>query len=97
MPVRVFSQKVRDKSYDFCEFVTLTHWDFSNYYDLFYPCGAKRITLKLAKELNNPLSLAVWFMDDGSADYAGVALNTQCFLKSEVELLRFILSDNFDI
>lgn len=97
MPIRIFSQEVKNKVYEFCEFVTLTHPEFSEFHRWFYPDGTKRITQKILKEFNNPLSLAVWFMDDGCADYAGVSFNTQCFTKEEVDLLRGIINNNFNI
>ena len=121
MLIRVFFQKVKDKDYKFCEFVTLTHPEFSKYRKLFYNsiqenpdligdklnadmssegCHKgknKVISQKLKQQLNNPLSLAMWFMDDGCAEYAGVSLNTQCFSLKEVKLLSYILKENFGL
>lgn len=97
MPVRIFSQKVNNKSYKFCEFVTLTHPEFSKYYEIFYPGGKKKIPEELLESFKSPLSLAVWFMDDGSADWAGALFHTQCFTKKEVNFLRKILRNNFGL
>lgn len=97
MPTRVFSQKVKNKSYNFCEFVTLTHPEFSKYRKIFYRGGKKIVPKILTKEFTSPLSLAVWFMDDGSAEYAGVAFNTQCFTIRDVNFLRKVLKDNFGL
>lgn len=86
MPIRVFSQEVKSKAYEFAEFVTLTH-----------PNNKKSITKELLSKLNRPLCLAVWFMDDGCADYAGVSFNTQCFTKKEVDLLRYSLQRIYNL
>src|SRR3990167_10832640 len=36
MPVRVFKQRVGKKDYNFAEFVTLIHPEFTRFYNLFY-------------------------------------------------------------
>lgn len=95
MPVRIFSQKVLQKDYQFAEFVTQTHPCFTTYNKLFYIDGKKHITEKVCKLFQNPKSIAVWFMDDGSAEYTGAAFNTQCFEEKEVFLLRKVLCDRF--
>lgn len=97
MPIRLFLQKVKNKTYKFCEFVTLTHPEFSKIYKLFYPDGKKSITDKLVSEITNPLCLANWFMDDGGAEYAGLALNTHSFSKQGVQLLSKTLNKHFDL
>ena len=97
MPIRVFFQKVKDKNYKFCEFVTLTHPEFSKYRKLFYKDKKKVISQKLKQQFNNSLSLAMWFMDDGCAEYAGVSFNTQCFSLKEVQFLSYILKENFGL
>jgi len=97
MRVRVFKQKVGDKDYNFAEFVTLTHPDFLRFYNLFYSRSKKIVPKNIKSLLKNPLSLAVWFMDDGSAEYAGASLQTHSFTKPEVDLLRSILRLNFKI
>jgi DNA-binding transcriptional regulator WhiA len=97
MPTRVFFQRVKDKDYKFCEFVTLTHPEFSEYRKLFYKDKKKVISQKLKQLLKSPLSLAMWFMDDGCAEYAGVSFNTQCFSLKEVGFLSYILKENFGL
>src|SRR3989338_3553721 len=87
MDVSVFNQKVGEKEYSFAEFVTLTHPEFTTYYRMFYQSSKKIIPADIHKMLVSPLSFAVWFMDDGSADYAGATLQTHCFSKIEVEKL----------
>ena len=69
-------------------FVTRSHPLLTPYYELFYELKRKRVPeLELS-----PLSLAVWFMDDGSRSRSAVYLNTQQFDKEAqwrlVELLQ---------
>src|SRR3989344_381961 len=52
----------------------------------------------IPKELKlNPLSLAVWFMDDGSKSYSSIYINTQQFTKNEQLFLINLLKKQFDI
>lgn len=97
MNVRVFKQRVGKTDYSFAEFVTLTHPVFLEYYRLFYPNHKKEVPKEIKKLLINPLSLAIWIMDDGSAEYAGVSLQTHSFSKSDVDLLREAIELNFKI
>lgn len=97
MPVRSFTQKVKGKTYKFCEFVTLTHSEFTRVHNWFYPNGKKHITKEILKKINHPICLANWFMDDGSAENAGLAMNTHCFTKTEVELLSKTMNRNFNL
>lgn len=94
MPVRNFFQEVKGKSYGFCEFVTLTHPEFSYFYNMFYEDKVKRVTSKILAYLN-PLSLAIWFMDDGCAEYAGLSFSTHCFTSKEIELLKAAMKEKF--
>jgi hypothetical protein len=97
MKVRIFSQQVKQKDYNFAEFVTLTHLEFLKYYRLFYPNSKKSVPNTINKILGNPLSLAVWFMDDGSAEYAGASLQTHSFSKRETDKLREVIKLNYGI
>jgi len=58
-----------------CRFVTLSLPALTPYYRLFYEAGRKRVP---EVELS-PLTLAVWFMDDGCRSRNAVYLNTQQF------------------
>lgn len=97
MKVRKFTQKVGEKDYIFAEFVTFTNSEFTKYRKLFYPSGKKVIPKNIKQLLIDPLSLAVWFMDDGSAEYAGASLQTHCFTETEVKQLMSCLKLNFKI
>ena len=45
----------------------------------------------------SPLAVAIWFMDDGAADYAGVTLQTHDFEPEEVDHLATVLRENFGL
>ena len=68
----------------------------------FYPNGKKIVPRDIARELVSPLTLAVWFMDDGSLDYRvkdhyNFALSTNAFSIADNELLREALERNFNL
>lgn len=72
-------------------FTTLSHVEFEGFRLAFYRNRRKVIPEDL--ELT-PLSMAVWFMDDGSrksSQCRGLYLNTQSFTESEVILLQKVL------
>lgn len=55
---------------------------------------------ELIKKWLSPLSMAVWFMDDGSIKskhHRALIINTQNFSKSELEKLTTILKEKFGI
>lgn len=97
MGVRKFQQIVGEGVYNFAEFVTLTHPEFTEYYYMFYPSSKKIVPGKIAQLLTDPLSLAVWFMDDGSADYAGASIQTHSFSEMGVDKLMDAIKLNFGI
>ncbi len=97
MKVNLFTQKVGKVDYNFAEFVTLTHIDFLKFYKLFYPKNKKIVPLNIKTLFGSPLSLAVWIMDDGSAEYAGLSIQTHSFTNEEVNILRNTILENFGI
>ncbi|MBI5079666.1 hypothetical protein HZB06_03325 [Candidatus Wolfebacteria bacterium] len=97
MKIRGFIQFVKGNKYSFIEFVSRTHPDFTIFYNIFYRDGKKIVPNNIEMLLTEPLSLAVWFMDDGSAEYAGVSFQTHCFSKKEVKLLQHCLELNFEL
>lgn len=60
-------------------FRTITHPKFSELQKEFYVNHVKVIPKNLIEEMLNPFMLAVWIMDDGSADGRQLRINTQCF------------------
>lgn len=97
MKTRIFKQKVGKKNYNFAEFVTLTHPFFTDYYHQFYRSGRKIVPKNIKQSLIDPLSLAIWLMDDGAAEYAGVSLQTHSFTEAEVKKLIRVLKENFKL
>lgn len=96
MPVRVFKQKVGKRNYNFAEYVTLTHPEFTRFHNIFYRKG-KKVVPQNIKDLLDALSLAVWIMDDGSSEYAGLSIQTHSFTKREVDILLRTINGNFGI
>lgn len=72
-------------------FATLAHPELEEFRVRFYRDRRKVVPEDLAL---TPLSMAVWFMDDGSrksSQCRGLYLNTQGFNSQEVELLRLVI------
>jgi hypothetical protein len=97
MKLNYFQQLVKGKKYGFCQFVTLTHPEFSKFYQLFYVRRRKIVPHKILELLKDPLSLAVWIMDDGARDNVGLTLQTHSFSIRGVERLRKSLRLNFNL
>jgi hypothetical protein len=72
-------------------FTTLSHVELEEFRMRFYRDHRKVVPVDL--ELT-PLSMAVWFMDDGSrksSQCRGLYLNTQSFTSAEVQLLQSVI------
>lgn len=84
-------------SLDSWKFRTISHREFRWIRNVFYREGKKILPRRL-EFLQNPLVLAVWFMDDGCLDKKrGYILNTQNFTFEEnVRLMKF-LSDTLGL
>jgi hypothetical protein len=52
-------------------------------YDLFYSNGIKQIPKDIYKYLD-PLTIAIWLMDNGGCHNKGIILSTYCFSYEEV-------------
>lgn len=69
-------------------FTTRSLPELTPFYVWFYPNKRKIVPNNL---LLDPLSLAVWFMDDGSKSYKALYLNTQQFdLNSQMRLINVL-------
>ena len=68
--------------------------ELTKFYNQFYKFGKKIIPDSI--KLDN-LSLAIWFMDDGSKSRSSIYLNTQQFTIDEQNKLIKILDDQFGI
>jgi LAGLIDADG DNA endonuclease family protein len=67
---------------------------FTEYYSLFYRNGKKEIPLSLKLD---PLSLAVWFMDDGNKTRSALYFNTQQFNLTDQKYLQKLLFNTFGL
>lgn len=83
---------------DSWKFRTISHPVFTGLHRLFYREAKKVLPDEIEEILTSPLSLAVWFMDDGTnGPTGGFTLNTQNFTREENEILRGILKRNFQL
>lgn len=69
---------------------------------LFYKDRVKKVPENIKEILKSPLSLAVWFMDDGTLDYrpkdhCAFHLCTNCFTRKDTQMLIDTLNENFGI
>lgn len=81
------------------KFRTLSHSSFTDYRKIFYSGNKKIIPNYIDKLLKHPISVAVWFMDDGCyvKRYSTYILNTQSFTLEENIKLQRCLEKNFSI
>ncbi len=77
---------------------TISHSQFNGYARAFYSEGRKIVPKDIANLLT-PLSVAIWFMDDGvlGSRGDGYVLNTQNFTDAENAHLKFCLEDKFSL
>ena len=63
-----YLNKRLNKYYSCIDLITRTNSFFTRLRKLYYPTGKKEIKRKILNQLT-PLSLAVWYMDDGTTDH----------------------------
>lgn len=97
MTIHKFGQLVKGKQYQFAQFVTLTHPAFTDLRQMFYRNKKKIVPKNIDKLLTHPVSLAVWIMDDGAKDNAGLTIQTHSFTSNDVKRLISALKKNFDL
>ncbi|OGN05846.1 MAG: hypothetical protein A2831_03055 [Candidatus Yanofskybacteria bacterium RIFCSPHIGHO2_01_FULL_44_17] len=83
-------------------FNTISHSDITSLAGLFLKNGKKIIPDSISDFLQNPITLAVWFMDDGNARvdknrFDGYHINSQSFTLEENQLLVNALYKNFGV
>lgn len=90
--------KRNDKQYSRWHFSTKSLPIFDEFRTLFYQNGRKIIPPSL-DTLLSPLSLAIWYMDDGfrRRDSKGFYLCTSSFTEEEQDLLRGLLQRKFEL
>jgi recombination protein RecA len=96
MPIHRFDQHLGETRYPCVQFATRTSSVLSQWHRRFYREGTKVVPENIAQMLT-PLALAVWFMDDGAADFAGVTFQTHSFRREEVDTLQEALNDRFGL
>ena len=92
----------KKKGYHQYRFYTKAREDVGELRRLFYPDGTKRIPEDIKKYLEDPLTLAIWYQDDGTLDFrknyhANALFATHCFTRRECDLLAEALKANFDL
>jgi recombination protein RecA len=96
MQPHYFDQELGGRRFPCGQFATRTNPLFTEWYSRFYQDGRKFVPTEIADWLN-PLAMAVWFMDDGAADFAGVTIQTHNFELEDVERLAGIMKERFDL
>lgn len=69
---------------------------------VFYSHRRKRVPLEVASLITSPLSIAIWYMDDGTLDYRpkshyNFRLSTDAFTETGNQLLVDMLKVNFGV
>lgn len=75
---------------------TYSFTSFNWLHDMFYKDHIKIIPADLGEYLT-PLSLAIWFMDDGSKINKTIRLATNCFQLAELNFLCKLMKDKFNL
>ena len=98
MKVRAY-HKINRRFYESYRAYTFCDEAMQDYQDIFYLDAKKVIPGNICKFLKDPLSLAIWFMDDGYKrnDCNAFRLGTDSFTREEQILLQKALLENFSI
>jgi hypothetical protein len=91
-----FDQRLRGHRYPCVQFVTRTRPEFSVWRRRFYRDRRKIVPNDIDRDLS-PLALAVWIMDDGAADYAGLTIQTHSFSSAETNRLAAVLRQKYGL
>jgi len=86
----------KNKNYYSWYFHTVTTESFGELYQQFYLNGCKIVPKNISNILT-PLSLAVWYMDDGCFSQGTAILNTQSFSFLEQKVLQKALKETFNL
>lgn len=98
-PPQIKQKKAGETTTENVWFNTVSHIALRYYGKQFYPEG-KKVVPRFIGRLLKPLTLAVWFMDDGSLkskDHRALILNTQGFTIKELEILQKGLKERYSI
>ena len=92
--------KVRKSGQKSTGFTTYSHGVLRFYGKAFYSDDGVKFIPKMIKKVLTPLSVAVWFMDDGSRKslkHNAYNIHTLGYTKKDLRILQGALEDNFDI
>lgn len=83
-------------------FGTRFYEDFEEMRQIFYDKRTKIVPQDITEWFDSPLTLAVWFMDDGRLDFREKShyayhISTDSFTESEVRILQSVLIEKFGI
>ncbi len=96
---QIKEQEINGVTYQKYWFSTISIGEFRFYGKQFYPKG-KKIVPEMTSKLVTPLSLAIWFMDDGSLKsslHKARVINTQGFGEQDLKRLQKMLAKKFGI
>jgi ubiquinol-cytochrome c reductase cytochrome b subunit len=79
------------------KFNTFTFSSLNWLHELFYEEGIKHIPIIFLSEYISPLTLAIWFMDDGSKLNSSFKIATNCFELNELVLLCNLLKIKYNL
>ena len=96
------SEIKKKKGFHQYRFYTKTSEDIGFLRDIFYPNGIKIIPSDIVEYLKEPITLAIWYQDDGTLDYrdkyhANSLFATHCFSKEECVLLASALRKIYNL
>jgi hypothetical protein len=88
--------KITGMNFTYIYFQTYSFDSLNFIQESWYPNNKKIVPSNISSYLS-PLALAIWIMDDGTWAESGLILCTDSFTKIEVDLLRTVLKDNFNL
>lgn len=96
--IEVFDTRT-NRVYRHSRFATRSLPVFEKYHRNFYPEGRKILPKQIDQLLITPLSLAVWYMDDGArrTDCRALRIHTNSFSLSEQKKLQAVLLQQFEV
>ena len=98
-PIGVSDLKPK-KNYHQHRFYSKTNKEIGDLRKIFYPHGQKIVPKDIKNLLKSPLTLAVWYQDDGTLDcrskyHYNALFATHCFSFNDCQLLARVLQENF--
>lgn len=79
-----------------CDLSTIRNIQFNSWRDLWYPNNTKVIPREIA-DIFSALSLAIWYMDDGSKNNCSYYLHTEGFSLGDIRFLQKLLLSKFNL